>query len=648
MRKRIICLVLALFFAISAFPQAGFAAKDMDPILVQDGDSVTLHDGWVSVQVPDDGLYRLALPQSEDSGGVYAVYQIPEDTSGYSEDEIQYIKQDLRIFVYDLMLQSARESVESAENSMRDSLAAHDQAVQDHEAARRSYNLQSQYREQIENLITHYREVEKTGRAPLGFFSVQDYYLRSVRPRLLAMGFAAPEDSTTLWKAYLDSLEWRQAFEQAEKELPRFEERYQQAVQILDNAKQELSAFEQECAAAHTEYEQAKAKLNEPYPNTDDYLLLNWGYVGFDYQSLHNDSCYWLMKDGMGKELSVTVSLLSYFRDDNEWPQKLSGMYFENGTYALVVRSDGEQRTYYNGLLMETTPDENGVVTVPETVNDTTITEIGANAFHDNDSITAVYIPATVTRIQTGAFHDCDQLKDIYYDGTQEDWNAIHISSGNESLEAAVLHVKDSGEPDPSVTPDPDSSESPDPTPSVTPEAKLPFTDVPKTAWFYPNVVSVWEQGVMKGQKNDVFAPFSTTTRAEFATVIFRIAKGTSPAKESSFVDVKKTDWFHDAVTWAFENGIVKGIDASHFDPYAPVTREQMVTMLCRYASGKGNGSNLSGFKDVDQINDYAKLPISWAVEQKIITGSNQGTINPQGNATRAEMAAVLDRYLSK
>ncbi len=180
------------------------------------------------------------------------------------------------------------------------------------------------------------------------------------------------------------------------------------------------------------------------------------------------------------------------------------------------------------------------------------------------------------------------------------------------------------------------------------PVKEFPFKDVKGGDWFYPDVNYVWDQGLMNGRDADTFDPNGTTTRAEFATVLYRLAG--SPAvtaaqkKACPFTDLK-ADWYKDAVVWAYNAKVVNGVDEKTFAPGAEITREQMVAMLYRYSGETGTAADLSKITDANAISDYAKPAVAWAVSNGVVTGFPDGSFRPKGNATRAQMAAIMARF---
>ena len=183
----------------------------------------------------------------------------------------------------------------------------------------------------------------------------------------------------------------------------------------------------------------------------------------------------------------------------------------------------------------------------------------------------------------------------------------------------------------------------------MTTYSKLPFSDVRIADWFYNDVKYVYEKGMMSGTAADVFAPNATTTRAMIVTILYRLEGSPAVTGTSSFVDVPAGQWYTDAVNWAAANQIVKGTSATTFAPNDSITREQMAAILYRYAQYKGydvtKKADLSGYSDNSQVSAYAKDALAWANAAKLINGVTNTTLVPQGNATRAQVSAILHRF---
>ena len=180
--------------------------------------------------------------------------------------------------------------------------------------------------------------------------------------------------------------------------------------------------------------------------------------------------------------------------------------------------------------------------------------------------------------------------------------------------------------------------------------ADNPFTDVRPDDWFYEAVMFVYQNGLMEGTGDTVFAPGMTTTRSMLATLLYRLEGEPAVTGGSAFTDVADSAWYADAVSWAAENGIVGGYGGGLFGPEDNITREQLATILYRYAQAKGHDvsvgedTNILSYTDALEISEYAIPAMQWACGAGIIQG-NGGYLNPQGDATRAEIATMLMRF---
>lgn len=181
----------------------------------------------------------------------------------------------------------------------------------------------------------------------------------------------------------------------------------------------------------------------------------------------------------------------------------------------------------------------------------------------------------------------------------------------------------------------------------------LPFTDVKSGNWFYDAVKYAYAQGLMTGTSATTFAPNGTMNRAMIVTVLYRLEKSPAVTGASKFTDVPAGQWYSDAVAWAAANKIVNGYDETTFGPMNAVTREQMAAILFRYEQVKGLENvtleeNLNRFPDQNKISAYAIPALQWAVGQKIINGNADGTLDPTGTATRAQVAQIFTNLLNK
>ena len=179
-----------------------------------------------------------------------------------------------------------------------------------------------------------------------------------------------------------------------------------------------------------------------------------------------------------------------------------------------------------------------------------------------------------------------------------------------------------------------------------------PFTDVSEKDWFYSDVMFVYENGLMLGTSKTLFSPHGTVTRGMMATILWRMEGSPVPKGKNSFTDVEAGKWYADAITWTAENGIFAGYGKDKFGPDDPITREQLAAIFYRYADYKGYDltvkGNLDKFKDADKITDYAKTAMGWAVGSGLVKGKSGNLLDPQGTATRAEIAAMLHRFIEE
>lgn len=178
---------------------------------------------------------------------------------------------------------------------------------------------------------------------------------------------------------------------------------------------------------------------------------------------------------------------------------------------------------------------------------------------------------------------------------------------------------------------------------------KLPFTDVSTSDWFYSDVMFVYENGLFSGTDSRSFSPNASMTRAMLVTVLYRLEGEPAGTGSSSFSDVCSGSYYEKAVAWAAANGIVTGTGSTSFSPDAKVTREQLAAILYRYAQYKKQdtdaGAKLDSFSDAGNVSGYASEALSWAVSEGLINGAS-GRLMPKGDATRAQVAAILHRFV--
>lgn len=177
------------------------------------------------------------------------------------------------------------------------------------------------------------------------------------------------------------------------------------------------------------------------------------------------------------------------------------------------------------------------------------------------------------------------------------------------------------------------------------------FTDVEENGWYHTGVDFMVKNGFMNGVADDAFDVDGNLTRAQLVTILYRIAGEPESTATNPFADVADGQWYTNAVIWAAENGIVKGVNTTTFAPNDQITREQIATILFRYAKAEKVEDKLAGFPDAEKVSDYAADAMAWAVEQGLINGISESDgktyLAPQETATRAQIAVILMRYLT-
>lgn len=175
----------------------------------------------------------------------------------------------------------------------------------------------------------------------------------------------------------------------------------------------------------------------------------------------------------------------------------------------------------------------------------------------------------------------------------------------------------------------------------------VPLSDVPATSWAADAVAFVTSHELMKGTGNGAFEPAALMTRGMLATVLHNLANNAAANGSVSFSDVADSAWYAEAVAWAATNHVINGYPDGRFGPNDPITREQLAVMLYRYAGSPPVSMNGLNFVDADKVSDYARQAIAWAVANGILNGKGNGVLDPQGTATRAEVAQMLLNFVS-
>lgn len=229
------------------------------------------------------------------------------------------------------------------------------------------------------------------------------------------------------------------------------------------------------------------------------------------------------------------------------------------------------------------------------------------------------------------------------------------ITVGNQpSSEDTTAEPEDTtAEPEDTTTKPEDTTAEPDDTPTDPDDSEpLPFVDVSAKDWFYPSVKYAYTNKIMQGTGASEFAPNVPTSRAMLVTMLWRLENSPSLVRTNKFADVLDGAWYARAVEWAYKNELVLGYSETTFAPDTPITREQMVSILWRYAKYKDFDVSVHGpilfgdFTDIGSVNSYALAPMEWALYTKLIQGVDATTLAPWQTASRAQVATVLMRFI--
>ena len=304
-------------------------------------------------------------------------------------------------------------------------------------------------------------------------------------------------------------------------------------------------------------------------------------------------------------------------------------------TYVFHKRSDG--RTEYikpdqiTGQVLTFTTTSFSEFTV---VNDTRRVTITFPSGEDGGSVAMTFTPADIGKSLPQAENGWIINGKVYREFAEELLNL-------EENGLVAAPAEPSEEPDQPIGGD---------TPVQPEEPELPFEDVAEEDWFYEAVAYAYENGIMAGTSETTFAPNGVLDRAQAVQLLYNLEGQPVVTGDSGFSDVKKTDWWNNAVTWAAQNHVVAGVGQDKFAPEDKVTREQFAQMLYNYAQFKGyeltSSGDLSGFPDKDQISGWALDAMAWANGHGLINGhQDSGRIDPLGSATRGQAASIMAKF---
>ena len=300
--------------------------------------------------------------------------------------------------------------------------------------------------------------------------------------------------------------------------------------------------------------------------------------------------------------------------DNDAWPQS-SGSYLQFGGMTVTYDPDKEAGNRVLSIKVQGEPlDEEELYTVAT----------------NNYVAVSSYYSQLANAEETGQFTACDEILVRFFKQSDEE---IAKSINSERLfNQAAENTTAADKPNETLS-------------NI-------FVDVPENAWYYNSVKYVFENGLMSGISETEFAPEMDITRAMFVTVLYRAAGAPDMSEEIwgyPFEDVDAESWYGAAVYWARNNDIVQGYSDEKFAPDELVTREQIAAIMQRYAQFKGIDTDeigdLAQFTDAEKISDWAQNNVVWAVGKGLLTGKGNGVLDPLGNATRAEVAAMLQRF---
>lgn len=332
---------------------------------------------------------------------------------------------------------------------------------------------------------------------------------------------------------------------------------------------------------------------------------------------------------GLGEATTIQIPI-SVFKAVSE-DSSLNTIEFITDSYSVVFEGSG-LTAIANGT------DSDIILIDLQKVSVDDLSEVHLNALHDTDS-TEIYTFAVARYVNSKLY----TIDDVNATVTIHDWTAGEvvgtciITSGEINYEEVEISGTDMS-----------FYANLSAVYAFEPCALLTFTDCNVNAWYHVAVEFVLDNGIMNGTSETTFEPNGNTSRAMLVTVLWRMA-GEPEAETSSFTDLTQ-DWYENAVAWAAETGITAGISDTEFAPDENVTREQLATFLYRYAEYMGydlaDGTSLSSFSDADSVSEYAVTALEWAVATGIIQGRTDTEIAPQGEATRAETATMLMRFV--
>ncbi len=246
-------------------------------------------------------------------------------------------------------------------------------------------------------------------------------------------------------------------------------------------------------------------------------------------------------------------------------------------------------------------------------------------AFNHCTELRWVYIPEGLNTLSDTSFSECDNLESIFYGGSYSQWQDINDTDSLSDYCDVTVYF------------------------NCNPVVGS-FMDVKAGDWFVDSVAYAYENGLMNGVSDMLFAPSGSLTRGQLVAILYRVAGQPDVEASANFTDVDSGKYYAKAIAWAAENGIVDGYADGTFKPNNPITREQIATILYRYKGSPAITGTLD-FPDVSQVNNYAKNALLWAMQEGLINGIKSGSatnLAPKNTATRAQIATIIMRYNEK
>ena len=359
----------------------------------------------------------------------------------------------------------------------------------------------------------------------------------------------------------------------------------------------------------------------------EDYSGL-WAFVGFNYDEIMGGYVYetpFAMGEN-GEEVDVVNGLgVAYDSEHSEFYTDDLSIQFEierqpNGTYTIKNTKSGKYLSISDeSIAMRTTRDATSYWDITIDEYDCEKLSNASNSdlvlYYDDENGWFRIFDNTEVRVETdeGPLYASDYFYLNFFAYAEGEWAANYFTTEIEAELYGDCHFAD-------------------------------FSDC-KDKWYHEAVDYAVENKLMNGVGNGKFEPNGGLTRAMIVTVLYRQAGEPIFKQPATFTDVPAGQWYSDAIAWAQECGIVKGVSETEFAPEAPVTREQIATILWRFAGELDAKADLSSFRDADKISGYAAKAMNWMVSEGILKG-DAGKLNPGDNATRAEFACMIMRFL--